>query len=217
MRTASRSGLSRKCAAEAFQGRDGIFQFQISLAHARGGDKMIRIYLQALVAIADCVGQPAQAVMGQRPLMPCLGEPGAAFDQFVCALDDFLVLLSGVKPQNFGQFPAVLFAAHARPNRTNAVFGQCANGPVVVQKRPAHAYDCTGNRPKNPKPARPRGGLRGIGAAPAAVECPAYNARKPGGYSRPSPGCPGTSRTNPISGGFESDRYPRLSLRPIPP
>ena len=131
-------GVEPQSAAEAFQGRDRIFQFQIGLAHARGGDKLIRIYLQALVAVANGVGQPAQAVMGQGPLIPCLGEPRAAFDKLVCALNDILVLLGGVKTKNFLQFPAVLFAAQSRPNRTNAVFGQCAHGSVVVQKRPAY-------------------------------------------------------------------------------
>ena len=208
-------GIKPQCAAEAFQGGDRIFQFQIGLAHARGGNEMIRIYLQALVAIANCVGQPAQAVMGQRPLMPCLGEPRAAFDQLVGAMNDFLELLGGVKTQNFAQFLAVLFAAHARPNRTNAVFGQCANGPVVVQKRPAHGVIAHVIAQKTQSQHGRAADFAELVPRQPLQRALRHNARKPGGYSRPSPGCPGTSRTNPISGDFEWGRYPRLSLRPI--
>ena len=88
-------GIQPQCPAEAFQGRDGILQFQIGLAHARGGDEMIGIDLQRLVAVADRFDQPAQREVGDRPLMPGLGEPRAPFDQLGGANDGFLEFLGG--------------------------------------------------------------------------------------------------------------------------
>ena len=95
-RTPSRSGLSRRGDGNSPAGRPDCLT-QDGPAHAHGGNEVIGVDLQRLVAVADRIVIVAQGVMGISPLIPGLGKGRHAFDQVAGRAQDLVELPRGVE------------------------------------------------------------------------------------------------------------------------
>ncbi len=100
-------GVEAEGAAEGFERGDGIFEFEVGLAHAGGGDEVVGIEFEGFVAIADGVGEAAEREEGDGALVPGFGEPGGLFGELGRAADHFLELPGVVEAGDNGDFAAV--------------------------------------------------------------------------------------------------------------
>ena len=75
--------------------------------------------------------------VGDRPLIPGLGEPRSVVDQRGRAAQGVLMLLRLVQPNDGLELLALDLAAGAAPDGADAVFGEHADAAVAIDQGPA--------------------------------------------------------------------------------
>jgi hypothetical protein len=76
--------------------------------------------------------------MSDRPLVPRLGDEGSMLQQLGRLGDALLELLRGIEAKQLRKPLSLQVAPHSPPERDDAVFGQAAHAPVVVDQGASH-------------------------------------------------------------------------------
>ena len=133
VRTPSRLGLIATARRKLSQSVQPIAQLQVTLPHAGDRPEMIGVQFHGLTTVVNRLDISAQAVEGDGPLVPSLGEARRVQDQVTGPADRLVVLGPQVQPHDRVQMPLVRLAAGPTPNRPQAGLGQHPHAAIIVE------------------------------------------------------------------------------------